>query len=140
MSPTPPNRPDPGFAAFALARLGHGAQPKEIAAFEARGFHGWLDEQLAPPPGDDPATAAILARTQLRLKYGEGKDKNYPAADEMRPLTTLNQPIEAVWPILGDRDKHDGQERRRPLMEVMAATVLRATYARYQLREVMAGF
>jgi uncharacterized protein (DUF1800 family) len=135
-----PIEADPGFAPMVLARLGHGARPGEIAAFRAMGYRAWLDEQLAPPAGDDPAVAAKLARTTLRIKYAEGKDKAWPAVDELRPLGTLGQPIEAVWPMLAERDKHDGQERRRPLMEVMAATVVRAADAKYQLREVMASF
>jgi len=138
-------RPDPaetdaGFAPMVLARLGHGARPGEIEAFRTAGYRTWLDEQLAPPPGDDPAVAAKLVRLTFRIKYAEGKDKAYPAVDELRPLGSLGAPIEAVWPVLADRDMHDGQERRRPLMEVMAATVVRAIDARYQLREVLAGF
>ena len=131
---------DPGFAPMVLARLGHGAGPGEIDAFRAMGYGTWLDDQLTPPPGDDPAVAAKLARLTFRIKYAEGKDKVYPAVDELRPLATLNQPIEAIWPTVADRDKHDGQERRRPLMEVMAATVVRAADAHHQLREVLVGF
>ena len=131
---------DPGFAPMVLARLGHGIGPGEIDAFRAVGYGTWLDDQLTPPPGDDPAVAAKLARLTFRIKYAEGKDKVYPAVDELRPLATLNQPIEAIWPTVADRDKHDGQERRRPLMEVMAATVVRAADAHHQLREVLVGF
>ena len=131
---------DAGFAPMVLVRLGHGARPGETDRLRAAGYGSWLDEQLAPPPGDDPAVAAKLQRLTFRIKYAEGKDKAYPAVDELRPLSTLNQPIEAVWGVLADRDKHDGQERRRPLMEVMAATVVRAADARYQLREVLVGF
>jgi uncharacterized protein (DUF1800 family) len=135
-----PAEADPGFAPMVLARLGYGARPGEVASVRAGGYAAWLDEQLAPPDGDDPAVASKLQRTTFRIKYAEGKDKAWPAVDEMRPLATLGQPIEAVWPVLADRDKHDGQERRRPLMEVMAATVIRAAGARYQLREVMVQF
>jgi len=150
-APTNPQKPhaaahsdpaelDAGFAPMVLARLGHGARPGEIERLRATGYRAWLDEQLAPPPGDDPAVAAKLQRLTFRIKYNEGKDKAYPAVDELRPLGTLSQPIEAVWPVLADRDKHDGQERRRPLMEVMAATMVRAADAHYQLREVLVGF
>lgn len=135
-----PAERDAGFAPMVLARLGHGARLGEIDRLRTTGYSTWLDEQLAPPPGDDPAVAAKLARLTFRIKYNEGKDQAYPAMDELRPLGTLGQPIEAVWPILAEREKHDGQERRRPLMEVMAATVVRAADARYQLREVLVGF
>lgn len=135
-----PAERDAGFAPMVLARLGHGARPGQVDALRAAGYGTWLDEQLSPPPGDDPAVADKLKRLTFRIRYGEGKDKAYPAVDEPRPLATLQAPIEAVWPILADRDKHDGQERRRPLMEVMAATVVRAADARYQLREVLVGF
>ena len=131
---------DPGFAPMVLARLGYGARPGEIEGLRHTGYARWLDEQLAPPKGDDATVAAKLKRLTFHIKYAEGKDQAYPAVDEARPLTTLDQPIEAVWPVLADRDKHDGQERRRPLMEVMAATVVRAADAKYQLREVMVAF
>ncbi len=126
-------------AALALARLGLGARPGEGDGLNVQ---HWLETQLAPPPGDDPATAARLDRAQLRLKYGAGdpaKHQGWTAVDEMRPLGTLTQPIDQLWPLF-DKDQHDGAERRRPLLEVMAATLIRAAHSEYPLRERLVGF
>ncbi|HVJ53923.1 MAG TPA: DUF1800 domain-containing protein [Aliidongia sp.] len=126
-------------AAFALARLGLGARPGEAAGLDPR---HWLEAQLAPPPGDDPGVAARLDRARLKIKYNEGdsaKNQKWAAMDEMRPLTTLAQPIDQLWPLF-DKEQHDGAERRRPLLEVMAATLIRAAHSDYPLRERMVGF
>lgn len=134
------------FITFALNRLGYGPTPEDLEVIPTVGFRAWLDEQLAPPNGDDSETRQRLSAARLHIKYAAGMDKAYPAApwpavDEMRPLGTLDQPIEALWPTLFTREKpvaHD--ERRRPYDEVVAATILRAVHGRYQLREIMAAF
>lgn len=135
------------FVTFALNRLAHGPTTDDLDALPRVGLAHWLDEQLAAPEGDDPTTQARLADTKWHIKYAEGGDKGnptappWPAADEMRPLRTLNQPIETLWPTLFDHDKPvDHAERRRPYEEVVAATVVRAVHSRYQLREVMSQF
>jgi uncharacterized protein (DUF1800 family) len=130
-------------AFFALNRLGYGARPGEVTEFARHGFRIWLDEQLKPPPGDDPETAQALENAQLRIKYAAGdpaKNQNWEAIDEMQPLGTLAQPIDALWPTVAERDKHDGAERRRPLLEVISATLIRAVHSQYPLREVMCNF
>ncbi len=58
----------------------------------------------------------------------------------MRPLATLNQPIDQLWPLLVERDKHDGSERRRPLLETISASLIRACYSEYPVREIMVEF
>jgi uncharacterized protein (DUF1800 family) len=106
-----------------------------------RSFASWIEEQMAPAKGDDPAMAARLKACSLRIHYGAGPDNKWPAVDEVRPLALLDQPIEAVWPLL-DNNAHprDGAERRRAMDEVIAATYLRNVYSRWQLREAMAQF
>src|SRR5438128_1621686 len=102
-------------AAAVLARLAYGSR----AALGREGVAGWLDEQLAAPAGDDPATAARLRDATFRIHYA-AKDTAWAAVDEMRPLRTLDQPIDALWPLL-DHDRFDAAERRRPVQEVIAA-------------------
>jgi uncharacterized protein (DUF1800 family) len=123
---------DPASPSLVLTRLGYGPKPGEAAAFQRQGLAGWLDQQLRPPHGDDADTEAALARARLRIAY--------PGVDEMRPLATLDQPIETLWPLIAERDKHQPQERRRPLLETIAATLVRAVHSNYQLREVMCSF
>jgi uncharacterized protein (DUF1800 family) len=134
---------DPGLAAHVLTRLGFGARPGDVEALVKLGYRRWLDLQLAPPPGDDPATATRLAAAVLRIKYNAGdpaKKQDWAAADEMRPLATLAQPIDQLWPLLAERDKHDGAERRRPLLETISAALIRASYSEYPLRELLVEF
>ena len=130
-------------AFFALNRLGYGARPGEAAEFARHDFRIWLEEQLNPPPGDDPETVQALENAQLRIKYAAGdpaKNQNWEAIDEMQLLGTLAQPIDVLWPTVAERDKHDGAERRRPLLEVISATLIRAVHSQYPLREVMCNF
>src|SRR5258708_26640945 len=58
----------------------------------------------------------------------------------MRPLATRAQPIEQVWPLADGKRPLAGAERQRPRLEVMAATLIRAVYSRWQLREMMVDF
>ncbi len=126
---------------FALSRFGNGPAPDDFAALSRRPFPSWVDEQLAAPKSDDAATQARLKATRLRIHYNAGADNKWPATDEQRPLDLLDQPIEALWPLLDNNTKpRDGAERRRALDEVVAATYIRAVYSRYQLREAMTQF
>jgi uncharacterized protein (DUF1800 family) len=73
--------------------------------------------------GDDPPR-------QIRSQYRP-----------VRPLRTLDQPIEQTWALLDpDPKKAPPPERNRPWIEVAAATLIRAVYSRWQLREVLVDF
>jgi len=123
---------DQNHLLLALYRLGYGPRAEDYHEIFSRGLNGWLAEQLNPPAGDDPLVADRLAKTTLHIKYG--------TVDEMRPLSSLSKPTEELWPLLDGQKKLDGQEKGRPRLEVIAATMLRAVYSRYQLREVMVQF
>jgi uncharacterized protein (DUF1800 family) len=126
---------------FALSRFGNGPVPDDFAGLSKKPLSGWIDEQLAMPAADDPATQSRLKSSRLRIHYGANADGKWPAVDEARPLDMLDQPIEALWPLLDNTAKpRDGAERRRPMDEVIAATYIRAVYARAQLREAMVQF
>jgi uncharacterized protein (DUF1800 family) len=128
------------FIRFALSRFGHGPTPDDLAALSRKPFPAWIDEQLAAK-GDDPATQARLKACRLRIHYNAASDNRWPAVDEGRPLDLLDQPIDAVWPLLDNSTKpRDGAERRRPMDEVIAATYIRAVYSRWQVREAMTQF
>jgi uncharacterized protein (DUF1800 family) len=129
---------DLSFVISALGRAGYGAGTENAAVIARSGFPAWVEEQLAPRDEADADCAARLSRLTLRVKYGAGK--TWPAVDENRKLTLLDRPIEEVWPLLQRRAEMDGAERRRPRDEVIAATILRAVYSKWQLREVLCGF
>jgi uncharacterized protein (DUF1800 family) len=126
------------FVVSALGRAGYGATPEDVAAVRSIGFAAWLEEQLAPRDDADAACRDRLDRLTLRIRY-PNNDK-WPGLDENRPLTTLDKPIEEVWPLITRRAEMDGAERRRPRDEVIAATILRAVHSKWQLREVLCGF
>lgn len=118
-----------------LGRAGFGATAAEIALVEKIGFRAWVEEQLRPGSDD---CADRMARLTLKIKYAA--QEKWPAVDEQRPLQWLNKPIEAAWPLYVNRQEQDGAERRRPLLETAASTVLRAVHSKWQLREVLVEF
>ena len=123
---------------FTINRLGYGPRAEDYKDLAVMTASGWLDEQLNSPAGDSPAVADRLSKTLLRIKY-DASDKG-PAMDEMRPLSNLALPQENIWRLLDEERHLGGQEKGRPRQEVIAATLLRAVYSRYQLREMMAQF
>jgi uncharacterized protein (DUF1800 family) len=125
---------------FVINRLGYGPRAQEYSALQKLGVDGWLEDQLASPAEDHPIVKDRIAECKLRVKYDAAEGK-WPAVDEMRPLSSLSQPIDQLWMPLFEPDKQiNGQERGRPRLEVIAATMIRAVYSPYQLREVMTQF
>ena len=71
--------------------------------------------------------------TLLRLRYNAGKygigngvDVEYPAVDELRPLSLLNADLPTLFPYTGNGNQIPPPERSRPRLEVQAATLLKA--------------
>lgn len=124
---------------FMVNRLGYGLRAEEYPDAMRAGVGGWLDEQLAPPSGDDPSTSAQIENVKIHIKYDATPDK-WPAVDEMRPLTSLKKPTSELWTLFDSQKPVNGQEKGRPRLEVIAATMVRSVYSRFQLREVMAQF
>ncbi len=129
---------DTAFSVRALNRLGFGPRPGEAEALAREGLPRWLDAQLSPDPGDDGDAVRALDACRLRIKYDAGD--RWSAVEEMRPLASLDKPIDALWPLADGKQPFAGPERQLPRMEVAAATLLRAIHGRWQLREVMADF
>jgi uncharacterized protein (DUF1800 family) len=121
-----------------LNRLAFGASAEELARLHQLGPGRWLEQQLAPEPGDDPEMAQRLANVRLHIKYDAGD--GFAAVDEMRPLQCLDRDAAELWPLADYKRKIAGPERQRPRQEVAAATLQRAIHARWQLREVLVDF
>jgi len=122
----------------ALGRAGFGGSHEDVAQVQSLGWEIWVAEQLHPKDAADAECHRRLSQLRLRIKYNAGE--KWPAVDEMRPLTTLDQPIEKAWPLITKRAERDGAERRRPRDEVIAATILRASASRWALREALVQF
>lgn len=133
-------RPTPD--AVTLARLAYGHTAEELERLKKVGQKPWLEEQLAPPAGDDPATAEKLKTATLHIEYGPGKDggKEWKGVKEDRPLQTLTQTAKELWPRRNWQQGMDYQERIRPREEVVSASWVRARYAKFQVREVLTAF
>jgi uncharacterized protein (DUF1800 family) len=129
---------DRSFAFYALGRAAFGASPDSLEELQSQGFSAWVDNQLKAKSGFGAAADAYLRNAQLRIKYPAGD--GWTAADEMRPLTSLDAPIANLWHLVDHKNPMHAAERRRPRDEVIAATVLRAVHSRWQLREVTCGF
>jgi len=133
-------RDDPDDLLFMVNRLGYGPRAEDYSPWVKQGARGWLEEQLGAPASDNARVKARLGECKLHIKYDAAENK-WPAMDEMRPLSSLDSPIEEAWAELFVPDKQiNGQERGFPRLETIAATMIRAVYSPYQLREVMTQF
>lgn len=120
---------------FALNRLAFGASPHELSQRKFL-LSNWLDDQLSPRIEDDAELIERLKTFRLRVKYGDSKE----GVDEMRPMQWLDSPIESLWELADPAKSIPPQEKARPHAEVAAATLLRAVYSRWQLKEVLCDF
>ncbi len=123
---------------IALNRLAFGPSPFDLAHFQNLGLSRWLDEQMNPDASKDEDCIYRVDHSVLRIHYPAGN--GYPALDQDRPLNYLNMPIENIWHLTDNKVPMAGQERNRPRSELVCATLLRAVYSRWQLREVMTDF
>ena len=121
-----------------LNRLAFGPTRESLALVNQIGIDRWIDEQLSPDQGDDPALAQRLADLKLHIKYNAGD--GFEAKDELRPLQYLNSDIADLWPLTNGKSPMAGQERQRPRQEIAAATVTRAIHSHWQVREVLVDF
>lgn len=124
---------------FITHRLGYGPRAEEYGPLLKQGLNGWLEEQLAAPNDDEPDVKRRIQDCRLRIKYN-AMDGKWSAVDEMRPLTLLSKPLEELWGVFDPQAQYNGQEKGRARLEVMAATLIRSVYSRYQLREIMTQF
>lgn len=127
----------PPIELIALNRIAYGPRPGDVGRVQGMGFAAYVDEQLNPNDADDALCNQKIAEARLRIQYNAGM--GYPAVDEMRPLRTIveNWSLTQLWSL----SKNPAyQERIRPVEEVRAATLLRAVYSKWQLREVLVEF
>lgn len=120
-----------------LEKLAFGWDAESGKTLGKAGQDAWLEDQLAPPKGDDPACRQRLESLTLRIRYQE---KEGPAVDELRPLRWLNASMRDLATLADPAKSTPGAEKNRPRWEVTAATLLRAVHGRYQLREVLCDF
>jgi uncharacterized protein (DUF1800 family) len=139
-----PATPDP--MRVALNRVTFGARDTDVAYATAIGWNAWLEEQLHPPAGDDPDLATHMAAQTMPIQYAAPNPTTQPmgkwhAVNEVRPLNYLNATVAELYYVA----THSGREisfteRTRIRQELLAATWIRNTHSRFQLREFMVDF
>jgi len=135
----------PSFERLALNRVTFGAREADMKAVRENGWANWVDDQLNPPAGDEPAIVARLAPQRMRIAYAvqlpAGNSPGWPAIDERRRLNYLNAELPLIWDMVSKTEISIApNERARIQQELNAATWIRNTHAHYQLREFMADF
>ncbi len=126
-----------------LNRIAFGPRPGDMEALKEKGTKAYIEEQLNPDEEKDTELNKRLKKATLDIKYnttagammGQGNEVN-----EKRPLSFLNKSLMECWATFPERKEKGWHEWIRPSMEVMAATWLRATYSKWQLKEVMTEF
>ena len=131
---------------IALNRVTFGARDFDVQSAEASGWLAWVETQLNPPPGDDPALDAHLKAQTMRIKYPAAADTNstngtWEAVNEDRPLNYIDADTETLWYIATHAGKDVAfQERYRIQQELAAATWIRNAHSQFQVREFMTDF
>lgn len=135
----------PSFERAALNRITFGARDLDAAYVRQIGWAQWVEEQLYPPTGDDPAVAEHIGNRRMRIAYAyqgpAGDSPGWPAVDERRHFNYLHADVPALWEMVSKTEITIApNERRRIQEELNAATWIRNTHSIYQLREFMADF
>ena len=133
-------------------RATFGASPALMEEVSRAGWEGWVEAQLAPDEPADQDCQRRIQKLRLLIEYEVERPKAEGGAAKMmmgakivrkvkeyRPLTLLEKPIEAVFPMYG-KDGVPFSEKSRAMEEVMMATMLRAVYSRWQVREMLVEF
>ena len=130
---------------IAINRVTFGAREIDVQTVQRNTWVAWVDEQLSAPHGDDAALAAHLAAQTLYIKYAAPAANDtrgtWKAVDENRPLNYINANVMALWHTTrGAGTTVSPSERTRIRQELAAATWIRNTHSKYQIREFMVDF
>ena len=81
----------PSYERLALNRTTFGARSVDEAYVQQIGWDAWVDQQLSPPPGDDPEVASLIENATLKIKYSAKTNEfgGWSAVNEDRPLMAL---------------------------------------------------
>jgi uncharacterized protein (DUF1800 family) len=138
-----PLKPDP--VRVALNRVTFGARSADVDYANEMGWPAWANEQLNSVDNNDPVLGAHLMRQTMRIRYNAPAANDtrgtWQAVDEDRPLTHIFPNTAALWQIARNAGGSvSPAERLRIRQELAAATWIRNTHARHQIREFMTDF
>lgn len=130
----------PPVEVIALNRMAYGPRPGDIERVRTIGFAAYVEEQVRPDDSDDPVLHERLQAARLHIEHEGGG--GYPAVNAQRPLQTLDKPLAELWKLVDWESDVEVPyaEMLRPAEEVVAATILRGVYSKWQLREVLVEF
>jgi uncharacterized protein (DUF1800 family) len=139
--PLPPESPRVAQAVRVLNRAAFGPRPGDVARVAEIGANAWLEEQLAVTKPEQ--TYRSLRKQNLTLPGGSKLE--LPEAEDFDP----DEDPAVRWRVGGldvhqidvdDPDQLYCHDDGQLVRETGQAALLRATYSRHQLREVMADF
>ena len=135
-----------------LNRATYGVTQALLNDASLKGWERWVEEQLAPDDEADAECQKLMRNFRLLIEYeveppkpegGAAKmmmaGKGARKVKEMRLLSLLDQPIEKVFPMV-NKEGVPSEEKNRGMQEVTMATILRAVYSRWQVREMAVDF
>src|SRR4051812_23243298 len=126
----------PSFERLALNRVTFGAREADVHRVKDIGWKAWVEDQLAPPEGDEERIAAHIRTRSMHIAYAvqlpAGNSPGWPAVDERRGLNYLNADLPQIWEMVSKTEISIApNERRRIQQELAAATWIRHTHSRY---------
>ncbi len=133
------------FERIALNRVTFGARDVEITHLQNNGWTAWVERQLIPPAGDDPALAAHIKSQVMHIQYDAFDDNqinyHWKAVNEDRPLTYLYASPEQIWTTgISIPWTVSFAEDTRMWTEFVSGIFMRNAHSAFQLREFMADF
>ena len=140
-APLPPESPRVTRAVHVLNRAAFGPRPGDVARVAEIGAPGWIEEQLAVTKPEQ--TYSDLHKRNISLPGGQKLEM--PEAEDFDP----DEDPAVRWRVGGldihqidadDPDQLYCHDDGQLVRETGQAALLRATYSRHQLREVMADF
>src|SRR5437868_2685908 len=121
----------PNLFRVAINRITFGARDSDVAKAAQMGWTAWVDEQLNPPPGDDPQLDAFLKSQTMHIEYPAANPTTQPngtwaAVKEDRTLNYIYSDVPALWAIYINAGTTVAfAERTRIRQELAAATWIR---------------
>ncbi|MFM2141655.1 MAG: hypothetical protein RLZZ476_199 [Verrucomicrobiota bacterium] len=156
-------QPSPTY--IALNRATFGPTAEEIARVESIGWSAWVEEQLKPDAAAKDDAVKRIAAHKLEIEYehegmmapammmkaekpammaaaapdGKKPEKQKFKVKEKRGLTSLDKPLEQLFRVQR-QDDYPYQEVERCSFEVEVATLIRACYSKWQVKELLVDF
>ena len=156
---------NPSATYISLNRATFGATTEELARVEKLGWSAWVEEQLKPDASAKDDALKRIASHKLEIEYehegmmapammmkaekpammaaaapdGKKPEKQKFKVKEERGLTSLDKPLEQLFRVQR-QDDYPYQEVERCSFEVEVATLIRACYSKWQVKELLVDF